>query len=1168
MSRLSSMPLYLVAMACLATAKVPASAQIETPCEREMQALHTLASGVQVTVDAPRPLTGGGLVHVTWSARSRMPLGSGVELVVAVPGEVRFVAPPQQPKPPPERTGLVPETPPELAGFIALPPGARGPRGLEYGGTKSRALVPLYQQGARLAGSLDVEVLTAGGLDIEIAVVAKGRCGEKLLAGPARHQLEVLPGRPEIVVQDPYDIERPGKVIVSPSGRYRAHIFDSRYRVYDTETGAKLVDRAGHNVNFSPTSRFVAATIGDEGSTLREVIDLASREIIAKVSGAFLGWTYSDAFMIVGHGSWGGLVVRPTLISRRMASATTTAGEDEGSPDAEGARDDGLMLAHPGSCHACASWTDDNLMLDLENEILAFTGTFEPDKERVYELASGALVCCAKAGQADVFVPRNYGMAPFRMQRGWHAREPIRFTHIYDAAADPQGKDVADQSWYKAALPLRRQLIEPKTIDPEAAPIEVAGLSGVSVVRGDWRTHVTAHGRGEKGLEAARRRITTELARLGLIAAPPLAREEIDMVNSWAGADRRSGSGTAASAEDYDRVDRMIARRTAPLVNRLVREVPVLRDHLKRPGGTPPQGYEPPLPLEGLGTGKINLESTLEGLWRWELDGHPTWLLQLWATEGNGGIGEGMIFLLQGGTGASRSGTVVDLSKPLEAFWSGAYGSSDHQTRLKTGIFLDRYLVAASVAQKSIVVYDLQSHRVTALFRNVPQADLLSEAVLTADARHVLQVNGDGQFFIHDVASGRVVVSGRSVDDEIIAYTAEGYYWSSYEGAHFVQLRFPGLPGLYPFQQFASVLERPVIIKSQLKAGAAAPPLPELNPPPTLTVGREGGGQSAPARLTIDARSEVGLARLRLYADGQPISDVALSGHEERRDVAVPPLGDAHWLTVQATDKAGFVSTPQALRLTPQAPRSARLLGVLVGIDEYHEKRLRLRYAMSDAERLAKALAATAGTYYAAPKLRLLTNAQATKSAILAALRSAVAAAVPGDTVVFSFAGHGDQGRETGRYFLTPADFDRADEARTGLAWSEIADVLRVSKARVVVMLDACHSGLSGAEQLSSTNDDAVGALLDDMHAPMLVLAASKGRQSSYEDRRWGGGLFTYALVQALKVRRASYDRDRDGVIEASELYRALKSIVVPQSNGLQTPWLARRDLIGDFALF
>jgi hypothetical protein len=84
----------------------------------------------------------------------------------------------------------------------------------------------------------------------------------------------------------------------------------------------------------------------------------------------------------------------------------------------------------------------------------------------------------------------------------------------------------------------------------------------------------------------------------------------------------------------------------------------------------------------------------------------------------------------------------------------------------------------------------------------------------------------------------------------------------------------------------------------------------------------------------------------------------------------------------------------------------------------------------------------------------------------------------------------------------------------------------------------------------------------------MLVLAASKGRQYSYEGSKWGGGVFTDALVEAIQRNRPNYDLDHNGVIETSELYYALKSLVVRETTGEQSPWLARQDLLGDFALF
>ena len=141
-------------------------------------------------------------------------------------------------------------------------------------------------------------------------------------------------------------------------------------------------------------------------------------------------------------------------------------------------------------------------------------------------------------------------------------------------------------------------------------------------------------------------------------------------------------------------------------------------------------------------------------------------------------------------------------------------------SQLKPQIFLDRYLVMASVAASAIAVYDIETRRVLRVFADIPQAQLLNDVNLTTDARHVIQVNNDGQYFIHEIASGRLALSGRVADNENIAYTPEGYYWSSYEGAHFVQFQFPGLPGAFPFRQFGGVVHRPDLVLAQLKPGA------------------------------------------------------------------------------------------------------------------------------------------------------------------------------------------------------------------------------------------------------------------------------------------------------------------------------------------------------------
>jgi hypothetical protein len=182
------------------------------------------------------------------------------------------------------------------------------------------------------------------------------------------------------------------------------------------------------------------------------------------------------------------------------------------------------------------------------------------------------------------------------------------------------------------------------------------------------------------------------------------------------------------------------------------------------------------------------------GLWRWESEGRPLWLLQLLKIEGSGGFGQPALFLLDGRRGVNR---IVNLTRKLTKLWSGTYGITPQITRLKAHLFSDRYLVLASAAERTIAIFDLRAETITALLREIPQADMLEDVVVSPDRQRIIQINADGQFFVHEAASGRIGISGRFVDGEVILYTTEGYYWSSYEGAHFLQLRFPGSNGLY-----------------------------------------------------------------------------------------------------------------------------------------------------------------------------------------------------------------------------------------------------------------------------------------------------------------------------------------------------------------------------------
>jgi hypothetical protein len=102
--------------------------------------------------------------------------------------------------------------------------------------------------------------------------------------------------------------------------------------------------------------------------------------------------------------------------------------------------------------------------------------------------------------------------------------------------------------------------------------------------------------------------------------------------------------------------------------------------------------------------------------------------------------------------------------------------------------------------------------------------------------------------------------------------------------------------------------------------------------------------------------------------------------------------------------------------------------------------------------------------------------------------------------------------------------------------------------------------------------------------AGVVVFAASKGRQPSFESgtarglvlsndvgglpaypARSGHGYFTAAVLDSLAS--PATDLDGDGRIELTELVQDVTFRVARASDWAQTPWVARREMFGDFAI-
>lgn len=1117
-------------VSCVALRPINARAS----CDDEARQLDNLAADVALSVSGPSEIEFASPIQVTWHAGSKFPTASPVFAMIAVTGTFRVnvteinKAEGEQFPPP---------------GIIALPSGTRAPLGIKFGSNStSRILIPLYQPGSRLSGSFALRLLTTGTQTVQSGLVSLTRCGERLIKSFQNQPILVTPSKPDIVIQDFYDTAAPRRIVLSNSGRYRLKVYTNRYQVFDTFTDVKLLDRAGYNPNFSPTERFVAASILDDAALQQqqeegfEVIDLMSLEVIAKPTGPVIGWTHGDAFLIDGTGLWANISVWQALVSPVRASV--------------------IGFAH--GTHFDRSWANDaDVTLDLDNGVV-FT------RSEIVELASGLTRNSVSEGGVNNWsvakqLAEDYAIKPISQKPGWYAREPIRFSHSLTRKhlvyGDGKSVSLAKIGVIGANRNLSFAVYKHRELPGDNAK---PGASSVTPrnrsILGDWRTSAPPHGGdrfrgaimvGDSPSDSSnKQQWVTALQAFGLSLGTPRLKETLPY-SDYAEKDDRSNLTDKQERAKFDRID----ARADKFIERLSRDVPVVgamfqsADWAQNPWSC--------------------MKGDVGQAWRWEFDAKAVWVVH--CLKHDGGASQSAystVFLLDGRNGDGQVTELTDSITPPP--YTPPADTASQKGSMLADIYSNRHLVLTSRLYGKIATYDLAAVDFAPRSQDVVDTDRVDDAPLTVDGRHIVQINGDGQFFIHELATSRVILQGRQVDDEIIVFSKDGYYWSSYEGAHFVHLRFPGIAGLHSLKQFEPVLDRPEYIKGILDGSLTAPPQPRLDAPPEIRLSLVPSIGDQVQLLKINASSSSGLAQLYLYADGQRIVERKVEGRALDDTVAVPRQGKT-WLTALAVDGRGLASSPQSVWAPGAKAASRTLRGLVIGINAYLDPNLVLQYARPDAERLADALKKNAGQYYESVNIQVLRDAEATSSAVLSVLRGVVADMTPADTLVFSFAGHGSD--DDGKLYLVTANHRKGNPASNALAWSDVAVELSRSRGRVIVFLDACHAGRSGSES-NSTNDAAAEALLTASRAPLLIFAASKGRQYSYEDKRWGGGLFTHAITQALWHNRSKYDQDGNGVIDVSELYRAAKEIVTKESKGRQSPWLVRRDLVGNFGLF
>jgi len=200
---------------------------------------------------------------------------------------------------------------------------------------------------------------------------------------------------------------------------------------------------------------------------------------------------------------------------------------------------------------------------------------------------------------------------------------------------------------------------------------------------------------------------------------------------------------------------------------------------------------------------------------------------------------------------------------------------------------------------------------------------------------------------------------------------------------------------------------------------------------------------------------------------------------------------------------------------------------------------------------------------YRGVEIKVLTDAEATKGNILDGLEWLQRQTTSKDVAVLFFAGHG-LNDPSGIFYFLPADADLERLKRTGLAQTDIVSTVATIAGKVLVFMDACHSGnlMGKVKRRAAVETTAVINELASAENGAVVFSSATGRQYALENTEWGNGAFTKGLVEGL-AGKADYRGTGRITVNMLDLY--ISERVKDLTKGEQTPTTVKPPNVPDF---
>ena len=485
----------------------------------------------------------------------------------------------------------------------------------------------------------------------------------------------------------------------------------------------------------------------------------------------------------------------------------------------------------------------------------------------------------------------------------------------------------------------------------------------------------------------------------------------------------------------------------------------------------------------------------------------------------------------------------------------------------------------------------------------------------------------DGTIKVWDAAAAQPALASLAAVGEVdyIAYLPSNHYTATRGALAQVSFRTGGRT--YPFEQFDLWLNRPDLVMTKLGAPQPAIDLaaaqyrarlqrvgfkPELFDGdialPSLVVSDAPLATTDP-KITIEVTATdaaTPLDRMRVDVNDVPAFGMRGIPLDKKstslsRKIEIPLGRGTNKIQISVINIKGRESLQSTLYVTHNTPaQPANAYVVAIGVSKLRAGNgiYDLEYAAKDARDVGDAYQTKLARYGKVHTL-VLTDQEVVREA-LPKIRAHLARASIDDLAVLFVAGHGLVADR--QYYFATHDLDPEQPAKRGIPFEALQGTLDgIASRHKLLLMDTCFSGegttasqgishpsvkrkdfsarglvrtaaVARSPQELPSEGGAVLDLTQTLFADLrrdtgaAVISSSTGEEFSFESAEWRNGVFTYALMRAMRDGLA--DRNNDGFVSVRELETYVLREVRVLTLGEQNPTVRRDNLAVDFSVF